>query len=1184
MADSSTPIVSATISPSNSHPSPTPDTEDDYNTAEARIHFGPLKSPEKRIAAIVTRRHSLYPVVHNSPLRRSPRLSTPLPQSPLRENRQDPLQEEMIAMNVVEEDQEAVDVPPPRAGTPDVEQTLQDEPPSALAIKISRAYDNPSPPPSPPIDLELAPCLVSSSSQPFLLPFLTASFLDSTKNVSNTEDATPSTPSNVTMGSLKNSSPVPPIASTGRKTSPPDLISFESFSSPAPVFRAMSPSTPAPQPSHSSDQPNVDDQASLPLNFFGSPKAGEEQVSTSIPLLAVSESHGENETGEAEDIKNIAQDHHEEQSVLRFPLVSADEGTREKPQPYWTSIVLHSSRPRHSVSRYQDYDQLITRLPQAQQASIDKTHPQSIPHQSEEDGGAIVEVKNRGTQEDQDNGSPPKSIFLRELGSLSPTANDLLSSLVIPSRRSSLSLTIPPTKEATSSTRLPFPRSSTLPALPQTPRRSTSPIRFASPSRSMARESNNTQLQAISFDNSVCTPARRIPIESAIAQGHISPSKGSQLLTSTSRVALDGLHKPFLTILPTDSPARRVLAPPEVTMPTVPKKWQGIRFGSPTRVSSKERSSSVEPVAYGASKGKSRERGESVPPATSLSLLRPSSSGPSSSREMLKPAKLPFPLVLSIKDIPPAIPECQAAGDLTTSSTKPSQAIYSSPSKSTLKQTTSRIPTRTVKPYAKRHSKLDVDKGKSAPRVIMSTTDSSKSEAFSSRTLRTCRTDGKAETPPITDKPETLPISLKRKRAIVEVPSPVKPRAAVTLRQVPRVLAPNIVSNPEARALSSTSVLKKIPQQIRRVFDKPLDVTTNPPPVKPISPTVASTLSLGIVPQRMGASIPEIEIDGVKSDEKGISVPEESSGDKTSALVEPIDIPAPPEPAIPNGVRRTTRTRKVLNPSLISDGLVSADMKPRRKPSAQTNAQGPGDITYSGMSATALRALTTSNTARNQRYLAAKLETEIIRKEGDRPESPAVKMKTVLQREQEERNRQRKERAAKRGRPGGERLGHLNEDRHSDRDTENESDWDDRSFSPSPKRHKRGPGDEEEYKTPVRKLKRLKLVDDDDKEESVENERRVKWDRGLFTTISLDQVKLGTRRPPKENIAIKGCLAPAAKTLPLDNLGNLHADTPLTDLVEENILVKRFVYDNDVEAVEEVVVKNTRARSKKGKS
>lgn len=56
------------------------------------------------------------------------------------------------------------------------------------------------------------------------------------------------------------------------------------------------------------------------------------------------------------------------------------------------------------------------------------------------------------------------------------------------------------------------------------------------------------------------------------------------------------------------------------------------------------------------------------------------------------------------------------------------------------------------------------------------------------------------------------------------------------------------------------------------------------------------------------------------------------------------------------------------------------------------------------------------------------------------------------------------------------------------------------------------------------------------------------------------------------------------QALRLDTLGNIiNADSPLTDLVHENIVVKKFVYDNDVEP-EVPIVKTTRSRSKKVRS
>ncbi|KAJ7063285.1 hypothetical protein C8F01DRAFT_69162 [Mycena amicta] len=129
----------------------------------------------------------------------------------------------------------------------------------------------------------------------------------------------------------------------------------------------------------------------------------------------------------------------------------------------------------------------------------------------------------------------------------------------------------------------------------------------------------------------------------------------------------------------------------------------------------------------------------------------------------------------------------------------------------------------------------------------------------------------------------------------------------------------------------------------------------------------------------------------------------------------------------------------------------------RRRPISCTSATGP----FAGMTAVALKALTSSNTTKNQRYLAAKLETQVIKKEGDRPESPGMKVRTVSQREADERGAKRKERAARRARRGEDvteeeamGMGHDEMDVDSDLDS-----------SPLP-RHRRGPGDEEDYETP----------------------------------------------------------------------------------------------------------------------
>jgi hypothetical protein len=172
------------------------------------------------------------------------------------------------------------------------------------------------------------------------------------------------------------------------------------------------------------------------------------------------------------------------------------------------------------------------------------------------------------------------------------------------------------------------------------------------------------------------------------------------------------------------------------------------------------------------------------------------------------------------------------------------------------------------------------------------------------------------------------------------------------------------------------------------------------------------------------------------------------------------------------------------------------------------------------MSEKALKSLTAHNTVRNQHYAVANLEMEIVKKEGMRPESPAVKIKTIVQRQQEEKLRQREERAARRAKRHGE--GDFEVDENVD-DTGHEgasdtSDLPGLHLENAPNKHRRGAGDEEDYETP------LKNIDG-----QFNGQRRVKWDRGLFTEIFLDEVALGTKAPPKESIGVKGCLTAMAK-------------------------------------------------------
>jgi len=283
-------------------------------------------------------------------------------------------------------------------------------------------------------------------------------------------------------------------------------------------------------------------------------------------------------------------------------------------------------------------------------------------------------------------------------------------------------------------------------------------------------------------------------------------------------------------------------------------------------------------------------------------------------------------------------------------------------------------------------------------------------------------------------------------------------------------------------------------------------------------------------------------------------------------------------------VRRTTRSRKQTP---MNDVFTAPrPLQPRRKTHASNRSDVDG---FSGLSSVALKALTSSNTAKNQQNFV-NLATEVIRKDGRRPESPIMKVRTISQREAEEKSKGRSERAHRRARRSDDGMSDndgFSSDRGDSSVVDGEGQWDE-DEDVRPYKHRRGPGDEEDYETPAkseRSLKRRRSEEEtEESQEEIQEKKRVKWDRGLYSEIYLDEIEVNPKKRTNEDFVKKGCLAPTAKALRLDTLGNIiNADSPLTDLVHENIVVKKFVYDNDVEP-EVPVVKATRSRSKKAKS
>jgi hypothetical protein len=235
-----------------------------------------------------------------------------------------------------------------------------------------------------------------------------------------------------------------------------------------------------------------------------------------------------------------------------------------------------------------------------------------------------------------------------------------------------------------------------------------SPIRASPERNAKPRSPNRIQFQAPSLNDPNRTPARRIPVEQAVARGQISPQKGAQLLANTLDAGA-ALRAPVFHIPPQDSPARRV----NVAAPSAGQgKWQGLRFGSPTRGRSRERSGSVEPR----------------PPWNgSATAAGPSDLGASASKSRhspsrtisapIKKGKLPFPLTPSASDRPAPIPELDdkvLSPNTDAPAPSPVLGIIKVP-RSNLKQPTSRIPRIGTKPYARPATKPASDRGGKAP-------------------------------------------------------------------------------------------------------------------------------------------------------------------------------------------------------------------------------------------------------------------------------------------------------------------------------------------------------------------------------------------------------------------------------------------------------------------------------------
>lgn len=280
-------------------------------------------------------------------------------------------------------------------------------------------------------------------------------------------------------------------------------------------------------------------------------------------------------------------------------------------------------------------------------------------------------------------GKAPLS-FQRELGSLSPTSTNVLSTLAFnPTDDSSAIAGDSVTAESSQPT---FSFSVFAPpetAAPSTPVRNTGPVRFTSPSKAQTSP-HKFRIQTPAPNDPTVTPARRIPISEGIAQGYISPEKAAQL----------GYRPNGTPLTFVSTPARRILITDEPRPST--SKLNAPRLASPVRTLPKQRERSAEPPL---------RLGESVKGKEKAPVLK---------RPATVVSKLPFPLVPSETQPGSVAAAAQALAQDEANKAK------SSPFKSSLKQPTSRIPRIGAKPYARSGDVKSTDKTTSTttPRMV----------------------------------------------------------------------------------------------------------------------------------------------------------------------------------------------------------------------------------------------------------------------------------------------------------------------------------------------------------------------------------------------------------------------------------------------------------------------------------
>jgi len=262
--------------------------------------------------------------------------------------------------------------------------------------------------------------------------------------------------------------------------------------------------------------------------------------------------------------------------------------------------------------------------------------------------------------------------------------------------------------------------------------------------------------------------------------------------------------------------------------------------------------------------------------------------------------------------------------------------------------------------------------------------------------------------------------------------------------------------------------------------------------------------------------------------------------------------PEQPEPSSPTPARGARRSGRTTRPP-----------PPARTPAAPKPKAAAAPSIVPGVSERQLRSATQQNTRRNQVYLCA-IDRQIVRVPGPRPPSPTSKIPKSAERDEEEQKAARDARAKRRGRPSDDTSSEVEEDAPPVVEVVHQA---------------LGPGDDEEYTTPVRPAKRARLNDgsgadtssngatstnmDVDAEAAEPTEKVVRWNRAL-TVIrgGLGEVSRSSRETTADSQArLRSCLKTDAQ-IALDEFGNV-INAKKETLKRSKVTIQAVFYDGE---------------------